>query len=85
MDCTVHGIAKSRARLSNFHFTSLMQKQTSLAEMMSPDELLKRVQLNLLKKKKKPPPQKEYFRTCFYNTLPFSVIFSHSGVSHAGL
>ena len=52
MDCTVHGIAKSRARLSNFHFTSLMQKQTSLAEMMSPDELLKRVQLNLLKKKK---------------------------------
>ena len=38
---TVHGITKSRARLSNFHFTSLMQKQTSLAEMMSPDELLK--------------------------------------------
>ena len=25
MDCIVHGVAKSRTRLSNFHFTSLLQ------------------------------------------------------------
>ena len=25
MDYTVHGVAKSRTRLSNFHFTNLLQ------------------------------------------------------------
>ena len=24
MDCVVHGVAKSQARLSNFHFTSIV-------------------------------------------------------------
>ena len=38
MDCTVHGIAKSRAWLSNFHFTSLINWKTTI-RTQTPDSL----------------------------------------------
>ena len=38
MDCTVHGIAKSRAWLSNFHFTSLINWKTTV-RTQTPDSL----------------------------------------------
>ena len=36
MDCIVHGVTKSRTRLRNFHFTSLLIKETKpLTETLS--------------------------------------------------